>query len=45
MKATRLQQIENRVDRLRQMMNGDNKEFIGIKVKSSRLGITRLRRA
>jgi hypothetical protein len=44
MKATRLQQIESKVTRLREMMNGDNKEFVGIKTKN-KLGMTRLRRA
>lgn len=45
MKATRLQQIENRVNRLRQMMSGDSKEFIGTRPENRILGMTRLRRA
>jgi hypothetical protein len=45
MKATRLQQIANRVDRLRKLMEGDSKPLPMQRQAKNVLGITRLRRA
>jgi len=44
MKATRLQQIEGRVKRLRELMDGDSKELLHAQ-KRKALGIAKLRRA
>ena len=45
MKATRLQQIENRVNKLKEVLSGDRNEILGIKKGNKILGMTRLRRA
>ena len=45
MKATRLEQIENKVKRLRELMGGDKNAMLQQSQPKNVLGITRLRRA